>query len=567
MARRYINTSRYNPYSFQEMWQPAFAATQAHQQQAQAMMNLEMQNAYIGSHINPELDPEEYARYKSYEQRMQQTSKDLLERGLSSNTFNNLYGMSIDYARNIKPIEEAVANKQKYLTTLNTTLTEHPEFGVIGSLEKPLRDFRMGVPRAELANGNQIQTDVATLASAYGKSLNQLSTEEYTQLRDIVWNQTGLDWEEVQKQIATSGSPLNTIVQLTLQKHGVIDTNGNSRMNNQNDYMKMLQYANTGAYGAIGSKTPQIVQNDVQAIHSMRNQDAQLALNRMSAMQTIQQNDLQNSLMLLQAGLMSMEDFQTKYGESLPINSNDSSKNLFPDLDTKPALTPETNVITIANQKYKRSDLEKDVKTINKLTNNGHSFSEHKGIWSLFSPFTQKYLMKQMRITDPHNLTANQTRQLYNRLIEWEKATQIPPLVTYNPYKYYKKAEVERSYNAFYTDNRLRRCLVNKKDVLPLPTDVKTFYFQTNTENPNYIDIVINDTPHTIDPSMLYDPYNKYTKALKEGVQQYAQANQNIVKGRSLGIYDKESWDYALIYKQMAMQNLVTQFMDNVNAR
>lgn len=497
MARRYINTAQFNPYSFQEIWEPALAATQAHQQQAQALMTLEMQNAYLGSQINPDLDPEEYARYKSYEQRMQQTSRDLLERGLSTNSFNNLYGMSIDYTRNIHPIEESVNNRKEYYKTINATLTEHPEYGLIGSLEKPLREFRNGIPRTELVNGVQIQNDVALLAQAYGKSLTSMTTEEYSQLRDLVTTKTGLDWDELLQQLQQSDSPISTIINSVLQKHGVTDNNHQSRMNSPAEYQKMLRYAQNGAYGAIGTKTPQIVANDVQGLHTMRNQDSQLALQTQNALTTQKNTELNTLVQLASLGLIDSKTLESGLKDlGFDINSNTNNSNttstndlnepiegnLYPNQESSTNVPP---TFSMANRTYKATDVKNDWDYINKITNGGTYFSEHKNIFSKFSNFTTNYLMKHvMGITNRHNLTTEETKQLYTYL----KAANANHVVgiqqpKFIPSKHYDESKCEAAYRAIYNTNNENHILIDSKKQLPKPTDVKNgFTFSATDE-------------------------------------------------------------------------------------
>lgn len=279
MARRYINTSKYNPYSFQEMWQPALAATQAHQQQMGALAQMESQNAMLGSFLDPEIDAVEYQRWQDYTNRIQQISRDFMARGLSSGTYNNIYNATIDYSRNIQPIATGIQNRANFINQINQTLTEHPDFVAKTDLMQPVSNYIKGNPQVELISGLQIQNDMATLAEAYSKNIGSITTESFSKLRDIIKTTTGLDFQQLQLQMNDPESDLAKLKQAVLLKHGVIDSDGQTVLKNQ-DYQKLNNYANMGMYGALGTTQRSIQQNDVADLAQLNMQQAQLQMQR-----------------------------------------------------------------------------------------------------------------------------------------------------------------------------------------------------------------------------------------------------------------------------------------------
>lgn len=258
MARRYTNTSQFNPYTFQELWQPAQAATQAHIQQATAYADLASKAAVLGDFINPEQDPEEYAAWNAYTQNLQQGSEGLMQNGLSTDTFNKLWQSSVAYARDIKPIETAVENKQKFAQMLSQTSLQHPEMLFVKGVEDyRLGEYRNGVPQIESIDMNAVQKEAATIAAVYANDKVRFGNpQQFDRFRQIITEKYGDTFEEA---LANMNDP-NQILYAIKQR--VMDSCGAERL---------LDNGKTGAYarlenavdngllmGAVGKTTKQL---------------------------------------------------------------------------------------------------------------------------------------------------------------------------------------------------------------------------------------------------------------------------------------------------------------------
>lgn len=224
MARRYINTSQYNPYSFQEMWQPALAATQAHQQQMGAMAKMNAKSNLIGQYIDPQKDPEEYAAWQRYNTGIQQASQDLLTRGLSTTTYNNVYNLTTSYQQDIKPIETALENKVKFADTLREAKLKDPNtFFVKNADDYSLKDFRLNAPQVEYVNGTLAQQQAALLGQAIAKGdARILPPEMYDKYNMIVTELHGKSPAEVVAALQTRdpNNPIYAMKQMVLQSSG-----------------------------------------------------------------------------------------------------------------------------------------------------------------------------------------------------------------------------------------------------------------------------------------------------------------------------------------------------------
>ena len=132
MARRFINTAKFNPYSYQELAAPVQRATAILAQQAQGLNELEMQNAALEKYLDPELDKDAYQTYQQNRSLLENAVSDLSANGLTANTYNNLRNLNVTYAQTIKPLQLAVNNRIKHISEMSNFLTSHPDLPRIG---------------------------------------------------------------------------------------------------------------------------------------------------------------------------------------------------------------------------------------------------------------------------------------------------------------------------------------------------------------------------------------------------------------------------------------------------
>lgn len=238
MARRYINTSQFNPYTFQEMWQPAEAATNAHMQQATAFSQLGAQAAFLGDFIDPQKDPEEYAAWREYSSNLKSGAESLMHNGLTTSTYNTLWRSTVDYASKIKPIEFAVENKQKFAQMLNQTSLSHPNaLFVKDQNDYTLKDYRSGVPQPELIDMDAVGNEAKTIAAAYANDkLRFENPQQYDRFRQIIRKKYGDTFDEAMANINDPEQRLYQIKQMVMESAGA---------------NRLLDNGKTGAYARL----------------------------------------------------------------------------------------------------------------------------------------------------------------------------------------------------------------------------------------------------------------------------------------------------------------------------
>lgn len=283
MARRFINTAKFNPYSYQELAAPVQRATAILAQQAQGLNELEMQNAALEKYLDPELDKEAYQTYQQNRSLLENAVNDLSTNGLTANTYNNLRNLNVTYAQTIKPLQLAVNNRIKHISEMSNFLTSHPEVALKGSLTRPINEYINGIPQMELVSGESIKKDVAEVSKLLAAAHRvDMTKEKWSQYKDLVRTQYGYTLPEFE-QAKQPGTYENSIVSQILQKHGVIDQNGQNLMNNLDDFNRMLFYASEGMMNLLGKQEADIKDNDLKDIQSNYYQSEHLKLAQRAA--------------------------------------------------------------------------------------------------------------------------------------------------------------------------------------------------------------------------------------------------------------------------------------------
>lgn len=276
MARRYINTSQFNPYTFQELWQPAEAATQAHVQQATAYSQLGAQAAMLGEFIDPQRDPEEYAAWNEFTTNLRNGSDSLMRNGLTSNTYNTLWRSTVDYAGKIKPIELAVENKQKFAQMLNQTSLQHPSTLFIKDAnDYSLKDYRQGIPQPELIDMDAVQKEAETIAAIYANDkIRFMDPVQYDRYHQIITEKYGDTFDEALNGINDPNSRLNVIKQLVLESNGANRLLENGKTGGYNRLDKAVDMGILA--GAVGKRDAKLNTDNAE----FRIKEAHLALSQ-----------------------------------------------------------------------------------------------------------------------------------------------------------------------------------------------------------------------------------------------------------------------------------------------
>ena len=122
----YTNQTNFRPFSYQEMLAPVLMATQAHQAVEEAYSELDSQANAIGSLANEANDPVTYQRYKAYESALRTQADALAKNGLTPSTRQSLLDLKGRYAKDIIPIQNAIARRRELADEQRKALLQNP---------------------------------------------------------------------------------------------------------------------------------------------------------------------------------------------------------------------------------------------------------------------------------------------------------------------------------------------------------------------------------------------------------------------------------------------------------
>lgn len=261
MPNYIVTGARFDPFSMQELLQPAVMATQAHQEMETQLGELSQKADVWQNLANQERDPETYKKYKAYADDLKAKVDDLAANGLNPTSRQGLIDMKRRYSSEITPIENAyntrnqqIAAQQElrakgYLISRDASMT---------SLDEYMKNPALGY---QSYSGKDITNSVLTAA----KSLQKEMQDNPDTWRSILGGQyyekvvrTGFTSEDIMKVIRGDEDADPRLVQLV---NTAIDKTGIAGWNNPEALDMARASAYEGLWGAVGTETTQQVAN------------------------------------------------------------------------------------------------------------------------------------------------------------------------------------------------------------------------------------------------------------------------------------------------------------------
>ena len=122
----YTNSTNFRPFSYEELLAPLLMATQAHQEVEEAYGALGTDAGAVGSLIDQQNDPDAYALYKAFSDRLSSESDALSKRGLTPASRQNLINMRRRYANDITKIQNAITRRREMADEQRKGVLENP---------------------------------------------------------------------------------------------------------------------------------------------------------------------------------------------------------------------------------------------------------------------------------------------------------------------------------------------------------------------------------------------------------------------------------------------------------
>ena len=260
----FVTTSRFKPYSFKELLEPFALYREDYREQQDALTDLDTKASIWENMINKEQDPELYAQYQDYANKLKAQADIIATEGLNPTSRQAMLNLKSRYSKDIIPIEQAFSTRKEQVKAQQQALMQNPSlmFSRIASNTKLLDYVNNPELGFETINGDQVTQRVFQQATALSKELIDSGKEELEQV-------LGGDYYEYVKQRGfTREAVLDAIMNSpdaspVLQKlvDDAVESTGVRGWNNQDILDRVTSYARQGLWGAVGTSETNLMPN------------------------------------------------------------------------------------------------------------------------------------------------------------------------------------------------------------------------------------------------------------------------------------------------------------------
>lgn len=255
--------SKFSPFSYQELLQPALMATQAHQELENQYGELATKASVWEEMANEQTDPYAYKMYKNYANDLEEQAGQLAREGLNAASRRDMLNMRARYSKEITPIEQAYTARQKQAEQQQQALLQDPTLmlsrrAATTSLDDYIRNPHLDY---ESYSGKLITAQAASAASALAKEMQ----EKPRKWRSILGNsyyetmmQKGFSSQAVLQAIQDNP---NAAPQLTKIVEDAINSSGVRNWGDQATIARAIDYAKQGLWSAVGETQYQTLDN------------------------------------------------------------------------------------------------------------------------------------------------------------------------------------------------------------------------------------------------------------------------------------------------------------------
>lgn len=258
-----VINSQFKPFSYQEMLAPTLMATQAHQELENQYGDLATKASVWEEMANEQTDPYAYKMYKTYANDLEEQAGQLAREGLNAASRRDMLNMKARYSKEITPIEQAYATRQKQAEQQQQALLQDPTLMLsrrasTTSLDDYIRNPQLAY---EAYSGKLITAQAASAASALAKEMQ----EKPRKWRSILGNsyyetmmQKGFSSQAVLQAIQDNP---NAAPQLTRIVEDAINSSGVRNWGDQATIARAIDYAKQGLWSAVGETQYQTLDN------------------------------------------------------------------------------------------------------------------------------------------------------------------------------------------------------------------------------------------------------------------------------------------------------------------
>lgn len=255
--------SKFSPFTYQEMLAPVLMATQAHQDLENQYGELATKANIWDEMANAQTDPYAYKMYKNYANDLADQAEQLAQNGLNASSRKSLLNMKARYSKEITPIEQAYASRQKQAEQQQQALLQDPTLMLsrrasTTSLDDYIRNPQLAY---ESYSGKLLTAQTAQAASALAKEMQNNPRKWRGILGDSYYEtvmQKGFSSDAVLKAIANNPE---AAPQLTKIVEDTIGSSGIKNWADEDTSNRAYDYARQGLWSAVGETQYQTLEN------------------------------------------------------------------------------------------------------------------------------------------------------------------------------------------------------------------------------------------------------------------------------------------------------------------
>lgn len=258
-----VINSQFKPFSYQEMLAPVLMATQAHQELEEQYGELATKASVWEEMANEQTDPYAYKMYKAYANDLEAQANQLAREGLNAASKRDMLNMRSRYSKEITPIEQAYATRQKQAEEQQKALLQDPTLmlsrrAATTSLDDYIRNPQLTY---ESYSGKLLTAQVSQAASALAKQMQ----EQPRKWRRILDDQY---YEAIMRKGFSSDAVLQAIQgnpqasqELTRIVDDAVASSGVSGWGDAATIARATDYARQGLWSAVGETQYQTLDN------------------------------------------------------------------------------------------------------------------------------------------------------------------------------------------------------------------------------------------------------------------------------------------------------------------
>lgn len=258
-----VINSQFKPFSYQEMLAPTLMATQAHQELENQYGELATKASVWEEMANEQTDPYAYKMYKTYANDLESQAGQLAREGLNAASRRNMLNMRTRYSKEIVPIEQAYATRQKQAEVQRQALLQDPTMMFSRRAATTSLDDYIRNPQLDYTpySGKLITAQAAQAASTLAKEMQ----EKPRKWRSILGNsyyetvmQKGFSSDAVLQAIKNNPNAAPELLKIV---EDAVNSSGIRNWGDKELLDRAYDYARQGLWSAVGETQYQILDN------------------------------------------------------------------------------------------------------------------------------------------------------------------------------------------------------------------------------------------------------------------------------------------------------------------